>query len=37
MRGFHRSHAIAARDALQDTWSKANVLSALCRRAVDLE
>lgn len=41
MRGFRRKHAIAARDALQDQWSKANerlaVLSALCRHAVDLE
>lgn len=41
MRTFRRSQAIAARDALQDTWSKANyrvaVLSNLCRHAVDLE
>ena len=41
MRSFRRANAIAARDALADTWSKANervaVLSALCRRAVDLE
>ncbi len=41
MRTFRRKHAIAARDALQDTWSKANervaVLSMLCRHAVDLE
>lgn len=41
MRSFRRKHAIAARDLLQDTWSKANervaVLSALCRHAVDKE
>ncbi|HBM62260.1 MAG TPA: integrase [Citreicella sp.] len=41
MRTFRRKHAIAARDALQETWSKANmrvsVLSSLCRHAVDLE
>lgn len=41
MRTFRRKHAIAARDALQETWSKANervaVLSALCAHAVDLE
>lgn len=41
MRGFRRKHAIAVRDALQDTWSKANerisVLSILCKHAVDLE
>lgn len=41
MTGFRRKHAIASRDALQDTWSKANervaVLSVLCRHAVDLE
>ncbi len=41
MRNFRRKHAIAARDALQDTWSKANerlaVLSILCKLAVDLE
>jgi len=41
MRGFRRSDSIAARDALSDTWSKANervaVLSILCRHAVDLE
>jgi integrase len=41
MRTFRRKHAIAARDALQDTWSKANervaVLSILCRHAVNLE
>ena len=38
---FRRKHALAARDALQGTWSKANervaVLSILCRHAVDLE
>ncbi|MCA0919688.1 tyrosine recombinase XerC [Pseudooceanicola nanhaiensis] len=41
MRTFRRKHALAARDALQDTWSKANervaILSVLCRHAVDLE
>ncbi|PJE26048.1 site-specific tyrosine recombinase XerC [Pseudooceanicola marinus] len=41
MRAFRRKHALAARDALQDTWSKANervaVLSILCKHAVDLE
>jgi integrase len=41
VRDFRRKHAIAARDALQGTWSKANerlaVLSVLCRLAVDLE
>lgn len=41
MRSFRRKHALAARDSLQDTWSKANervaVLSALCRHAVDKE
>lgn len=41
MRTFRRANAIAARDALADTWSKANervaVLSTLCRHAVDLE
>ena len=41
MRGFRRKHAIAARDALADTWSKANervaVLSVLWRHGVDLE
>lgn len=41
MRTFRRKHALAARDALQETWSKANervaVLSVLCRHAVDLE
>jgi integrase len=41
VRAFRRKHAIAARDALQDTWSKANervaVLSVLMRHAVDLE
>lgn len=41
MRNFRRKHALAARDSLQDTWSKANervaVLSVLCRHAVDLE
>ncbi len=41
IRQFRRKHAIAARDALQDTWSKANervaVLSILCKLAVDLE
>lgn len=41
MRTFRRKNALAARDALQDTWSKANervaVLSILCRHAVDLE
>lgn len=41
VRHFRRKHAIAARDALSDTWSKANervaVLSILCKHAVDLE
>lgn len=41
VRRFRRKHAIAARDALQETWSKANeriaVLSILCKHAVDLE
>ena len=41
VRSFRRKHAIKARDALQDTWSKANervaVLSILMRHAVDLE
>lgn len=41
MRTFRRKHAIAARDALSETWSKANervaVLSILCKHAVDLE
>jgi site-specific recombinase XerD len=41
MKSFRRKHAIAARDALQNTWSKANervaVLSILCRHAVDIE
>lgn len=41
VRSFRRKHALAARDALQATWSKANervaVLSVLCRHAVDLE
>ncbi|SIR97013.1 hypothetical protein SAMN05421666_0864 [Roseovarius nanhaiticus] len=41
MRNFRRKQAIAARDTLADTWSKANerlaVLSILCRKAVDLE
>lgn len=41
MRTFRRKHALAARDALQSTWSKANervaVLSILCRHALDLE
>lgn len=41
VRNFRRKHAIATRDALQRTWSKANeriaVLSALCNHAVDLE
>lgn len=41
MRGFRRKHALAARDALHNTWSKANervaVLSILCKHAVDLE
>ena len=40
VRNFKRHHAIAARDALADTWSKANervaVLSILCKVAVDL-
>lgn len=40
-RNFRRKHAIAARDALAETWSKANervaVLSILMRHAVDLE
>lgn len=38
---FRRKHALAAQEALQDTWSKANerlaVLSILCKLAVDLE
>jgi integrase len=41
MRNFRRKQAIAARDTLANTWSKANerlaVLSILCRKAVDLE
>jgi hypothetical protein len=41
VRSFKRRHAIAARDALSSTWSKANerlaVLSILCGKAVDLE
>lgn len=41
VRLFRRKHAIAARDALSETWSKANerlaVLSILCKKAVDLE
>ncbi|WP_138469501.1 tyrosine recombinase XerC [Poseidonocella sp. HB161398] len=41
MTTFRRAHAIAARDALADTWSKANervaVLSILCRHAMDRE
>lgn len=41
MRNFRRKNALAVRDALQETWSKANerlaVLSILCRHAVDLE
>lgn len=41
VKNFRRKHALAARDALQDTWSKANervaVLSILCKHAVDLE
>lgn len=41
MRNFRRRDAIAIRDALQDSWSKANervsVISTLCRHAVDLE
>lgn len=41
VRAFRRKHAVAARDALQDTWSKANervaVLSVLLNHAVDLE
>lgn len=41
MRTFRRKHALATRDALQDTWSKANervaILSILCSHAVDLE
>ncbi|WP_245943181.1 hypothetical protein [Rhodovulum viride] len=41
VRSFRRKHAIEARDALQDTWSKANervaVLSILMRHAVNLE
>ncbi len=41
VRLFRRKHALASRDALQDTWSKANervaVLSILCKHAVDLE
>jgi integrase len=38
---FRRKHALAVRDALQESWSKANerlaVLSILCKIAVDLE
>ncbi|HEY9037757.1 MAG TPA: hypothetical protein VIN05_02280 [Roseovarius sp.] len=38
---FQRRDAIAVRDALANTWSKANerlaILSILCRKAVDLE
>jgi integrase len=41
VRAFRRAHAIAARDALSETWSKANerlaVLSILCKKAVDME
>lgn len=41
VRLFRRKHALAVRDQLQDTWSKANervaVLSILCKHAVDLE
>lgn len=41
VRSFRRAHAIQARDALSDTWSKANervaVLSILLKHAVDLE
>ena len=41
VRSFRRKHALAARDALSGTWSKANervaVLSILCKFAVDLE
>lgn len=41
VRRFRRKNAIAARDSLADTWSKANerlaVLSILLKRAVDLE
>lgn len=41
VRQFRRKHALAVRDALQDSWSKANeriaVLSILCKHAVDLE
>lgn len=41
VRNFKRSHAIAARDALSDTWSKANervaVLSILLKYATDRE
>jgi integrase len=41
VRRFRRKHAIAARDSLAGTWSKANerlaVLSILLKRAVDLE
>ena len=41
MRTFRRKHAVAARDALKDTWSKANervsVLSTLCKHAYDKE
>nr|WP_321510363.1 tyrosine-type recombinase/integrase [uncultured Celeribacter sp.] len=41
VKSFRRKDAIAARDALQDTWSKANervaVLSILMKHAVDLE
>ena len=41
VRKFRRKHAIAARDALADSWSKANdrvaMLSILCKFAVDLE
>lgn len=41
VRAFRRKHAIAVRDELQSSWSKANervaVLSILCKHAVDLE
>ncbi|MDJ0992805.1 MAG: integrase [Dinoroseobacter sp.] len=41
VRLFKRRHALAARDTLHETWSKANerlaILSILCNLAVDLE
>ena len=41
VRRFRRKHAISMRNALQHTWSKANlrisILSILCKHAVDIE